>query len=178
MDLHAEEGSEALVVDAKTDRVAGAEEDGQARGPRVRSGAVELEAVSTQRYGLQRLVYALAALREGAAAVEVVHVFLERPGEPTSVRYVAGDRDELERRLLALAEELMEGRYVPSGAPNRVLCASCPGRAALCAWGPERTRAEPPGVGLTGGEGDPPPPLAGSAGAAEDGARRSVGTTP
>jgi ATP-dependent exoDNAse (exonuclease V) beta subunit len=54
----------AVVVDYKSDRLEGAEPG----------------AVVADRYQTQRLIYALAALRDGARQVEVVHLFLERPG--------------------------------------------------------------------------------------------------
>ena len=68
VDVHAEEPDGVLVVDYKSDRLDG-------REPR--------ELVEAA-YATQRLVYALAALRGGAARVEVAYVFLERPDEPLS----------------------------------------------------------------------------------------------
>ena len=65
VDVHAAEDSGLLVVDYKSDVLDG-------RDP------VELTAGS---YSTQRLVYALAGLRSGAERVEVVHCYLERPGE-------------------------------------------------------------------------------------------------
>ena len=63
-DVVAEEpGGRLLVVDYKSDRLARGEH------PEDRVAAA---------YGLQRAIYALAALRTGAAEVEVVHAFLER----------------------------------------------------------------------------------------------------
>ena len=72
LDLLARDGDEVLIVDYKTDRV-----------PR----DADLGALVERDYGVQRLVYALAALRGGAAAVEVVHCFLERASEPVSARF-------------------------------------------------------------------------------------------
>ena len=53
-----------LVLDYKSDRV-GAEDD--------------LAALVEREYAVQRLLYALAVLRDGAPKVEIVHWFLERP---------------------------------------------------------------------------------------------------
>ena len=55
-----------LVVDYKSDRLGG--------------GAPET--IVAERYGAQRTIYALAALKLGAADVEVLHLFLEAPEEP------------------------------------------------------------------------------------------------
>src|SRR5439155_5054311 len=75
-----------LIVDYKSDRV----------GPDVALGElVERE------YGVQRLLYALAVLRDGAEQVEIVHWFLERPEEPVGVRFRAAERPELEAQLAA-----------------------------------------------------------------------------
>jgi ATP-dependent exoDNAse (exonuclease V) beta subunit len=105
-----ERGAEnALVVDYKSDPVEG----------------VDLEAACDEKYGTQRLIYALAALRSGAPAVEVVHCFLPR----------------LEQELLALAGGVIDGRFVPTDHPHRELCATCPGLEALCSWPKERTLA-------------------------------------
>ncbi|MGI8659561.1 MAG: PD-(D/E)XK nuclease family protein, partial [Thermoleophilaceae bacterium] len=129
VDVRARESGGVLVVDYKSDRLGD-------RDP------AELTATA---YETQRLVYALAALRGGAERVEVAYCFLERPGEPVTARYAATDADELERRLAELARGVIEGRFEPSPTPHRALCGDCPGRAALCSWGPERTLAEEPG---------------------------------
>ena len=81
VDVHAEEDEGLLVVDYKSDPVEG----------------LDLEAYCAERYATQRLVYALAALRSGAERVEVSYVFLERPGEPVSGVFVAGDVERLIR---------------------------------------------------------------------------------
>ena len=57
------------MVDYKSDRV-GPDDD--------------LEELVERDYAVQRLLYALAVLRAGAASVEVVHWFLERPQEPVA----------------------------------------------------------------------------------------------
>ena len=128
VDVHAlERGSEsALVVDYKSDPVEG----------------LDLAAICDEKYGTQRLIYALAALRSGSPSAEVVHLFLERPAEPVIAAYSAADLPRLERELLDLAEGVIEGRFEPTADPHRDLCATCPGRAALCSWDESRTLAE------------------------------------
>ena len=112
----------ALVVDYKTDRLDGAD-------PEV--------AVETA-YGAQRRIYALAALRAGAARVEVAHLFLERPAEPAVASYEAADIERLEAEIAALAEGVVDGHFEVTPHPYRELCATCPGRGGLCSWPEER----------------------------------------
>ena len=104
IDLLAEErGGARLVVDYKSDRV----------GPEDR-----LEELVEREYGVQRMLYGLAALRTGAQRVEVVHWFLERPAEPVSVVYESSRQGELERSLAALAERAGAGVYEVSPRPT------------------------------------------------------------
>jgi hypothetical protein len=123
VDVLADEGARTLVVDWKSDAL----------------GELEPEAVVSAGYSTQRLIYALAALRDGAEVVEVVHCFLERPDEPAVALYEAADAERVERELLGLAEGVVEGRFEPSPEPHFSLCADCPGRAALCVHEPELT---------------------------------------
>ncbi|HEX4718484.1 MAG TPA: UvrD-helicase domain-containing protein [Thermoleophilaceae bacterium] len=125
LDVLAVESDRTLVLDYKTDALEG-------RDP---------AAVCDERYGGQRTVYALAALRSGAERVEVAYSFLERPDEVVSSAFTAADKPALEARLGELAAGLVAGRFEPSPAPGADLCAGCPGRAALCSWPPERTFA-------------------------------------
>ncbi|MEY2533522.1 MAG: ATP-dependent helicase/nuclease subunit, partial [bacterium] len=113
----------ALVVDYKSDQV----------------GDADLEALVEDGYGVQRRIYALACLRAGAPAVEVVHVFLERAGEPVSARFESADAPGLEAGLRGRAAGLLAGEYPVAAVPHRGLCATCPGRAGLCSHPPERT---------------------------------------
>lgn len=127
LDVYAEdEGGSALVVDYKTDAL------------RDRSPA----AVTEEKYGAQRLVYALAALRAGAPRVEVVHLFLERRDEPASCAFEAADVGRLERELIELAGGVVSGRFEPAAEPHRELCQGCPGQPALCCWDLARTNAD------------------------------------
>jgi hypothetical protein len=124
IDLRAVEADgTALIVDYKTDRLDGADP----------------EAVVEDGYGVQRRLYALAALRAGAARAEVAHLFLERPGDPAVARYDAADAEDLERRLAAEAGDVLSGRFEVADLPHRDLCATCPGRGGLCSWPEEVT---------------------------------------
>ncbi|MFL5841692.1 MAG: UvrD-helicase domain-containing protein [Thermoleophilaceae bacterium] len=125
LDVLAEEDEGMLVVDYKTDALEGREP----------------AALCEERYASQRTVYALAALRSGAERVEVAYSFLERPDEIVSALFTAADAPALERRLAGLAEGLLAGRFEPTATPGRDLCATCPGRAALCSWPEEVTLA-------------------------------------
>jgi hypothetical protein len=125
VDAHAAEGDDLLVVDYKSDALEGREP----------------AALVAESYSTQRIVYALAGLRGGAERVEVVHCFLERPDQPAAEIYQAADAARLEAELLELARGLVEGRFEPAAEPHRELCATCPGRAALCSWPEQRTLA-------------------------------------
>jgi len=124
----------SLVLDYKSDRV-GAE--------------LDLREYVEGEYGIQRLLYALAVLRDGAPRVEVAHWFLERPGEWVAATYATDQRETLERSLAARVAGDLERGYPVSPTPHRALCLTCPGRAGLCSWGDADTLrehpAEPPG---------------------------------
>ena len=127
VDAIASEGAEALVVDYKSDRLEPADDP---------------EAIVARDYRAQRIVYALAALHEGAHAVEVAHCFLERPGEPAVARLAAAEVPALEAELAALAGGIVDGRFPVAAEPHAGLCLGCPGRAALCSWPIEMTGRE------------------------------------
>jgi ATP-dependent helicase/nuclease subunit A len=116
----------ALIVDYKSDRV----------------GDADLEALVEGAYGVQRRIYALAALRAGAPAVEVAHLFLERTAEPAVVRFEQADAETLDAELRATAAPLLAGAYPVAAVPHRGLCATCPGRGGLCSYPPELTDRE------------------------------------
>ncbi len=104
IDLLAEEpGGGRLVLDYKSDRV-GEQED--------------LEALIERDYGVQRMLYALAVLRDGAERVEVVHWFLGRPQEWLGARYTVADRGELEERLAARIQRAHARGFAVSRAPS------------------------------------------------------------
>jgi ATP-dependent exoDNAse (exonuclease V) beta subunit len=118
----------SLVVDYKSDRV---------------EAAVDLEQLVEREYGVQRLLYALAVLRDGAPAVEIVHWFLER-GEWVAARFLAADRLVLEEQLSQRIARTRERPFAVSAHPHRGLCLTCPGRAGLCSWSEAETLREHP----------------------------------
>jgi ATP-dependent helicase/nuclease subunit A len=118
-----------VVVDYKSDRV---------------GEEVDLEALVEREYGIQRLLYALAILREGARRVEIVHWFLERPGEAVGAGFEAAQREELELRLAARLARARGRGFAVSAHPHRGLCLTCPGRTGLCSWDERHTLREQP----------------------------------
>jgi ATP-dependent helicase/nuclease subunit A len=127
-----------LIVDYKSDRVAPDQ---------------DLEALVEREYGLQRLIYALAALHDGAQRVEIVHWFLQRPADWVTASFQASERQLLEERLNARIERARTIGFTVSEAPHRGLCLTCPGRSGMCSWGEAETLREIPGaVGVAVGE--------------------------
>ena len=118
VDVYAEEPDRVLIVDYKTDSLEGTEPG----------------ALADAQYSIQRLIYALAALRSGAPAVEVAYCFLERPEAPAVREWTAADAPDLESELLELASGVIEGRFEPAAEPHLHLCAQCAGRPSLCSW--------------------------------------------
>jgi ATP-dependent helicase/nuclease subunit A len=127
VDAIGREGDRTLIVDYKSDAVAPDE---------------DLEDRTERDYGVQRLVYALAALRGGAEEVEVVHCFLERPEAPVHARFAQAHEGRLEERLTGLADDVLRGEFPVTDRPHRQLCGTCPGRAALCSHPEELTLRE------------------------------------
>ena len=107
-----------LVVDYKSDRL-----DGGGPGHRVEGS-----------YAIQQLVYALAALRSGAARRRWPTASSSARTSPVTARYREGGASALEAELRELAGGVSEGRFEPTAEPHRRLCADCPGRPALCSW--------------------------------------------
>jgi ATP-dependent helicase/nuclease subunit A len=118
----------SLVVDYKSDRV---------------EATTDLEQLVEREYGVQRLLYALAVLRDGAPSVEIVHWFLER-GEWVLARFRAADRLVLEEQLSQRIAHTRERPFAVSPEPHRGLCLTCPGRAGLCSWSEAETLREHP----------------------------------
>jgi hypothetical protein len=121
------EGAPPLVIDYKTDRLAGST-------PASHAG----------RYEIQRAIYALA-VAEGleASTVEVAYVFLERPQDPVLSLL---DRDAMEAgrgRIATEAERIGAGEFAPAPAPTRSwdLCRGCPALGGLCS-GPRTAAPE------------------------------------
>ncbi len=121
-----------LIVDYKTDRLEGADP----------------QALADRAYGTQRLVYALAALRAGATAVEVIHTFLELPQRPAVATFTCDQAPELEARLAALARGVLAGEFAVTDAPHRAVLRRlpCRGRPVLVAARHDATRLSRPAV--------------------------------
>jgi ATP-dependent helicase/nuclease subunit A len=138
LDLLCEEtDGTALVVDYKSDRLAPEQDP---------------ETLVARDYAVQRLLYALAVLRQGALVVEVVHWFLARPLTPAVARYTLAERPTLEEELaMRLAEDWAEP-YAVSPRPHRGLCLTCPGRGGMCSWSEEATMREDPDEPLVPGQ--------------------------
>ena len=126
--LATEADGAALVVDWKSDRVVGD----------------DLEAAVARSYETQRTVYALAALRAGWPRVHVVHCFLERPHDTVAKTYGQAGVGRLEDEIGARAAPLLAGEFAPTPTPHRDLCATCPGRPALCSYDESMTLRAPP----------------------------------
>jgi ATP-dependent exoDNAse (exonuclease V) beta subunit len=121
-----ERGGRMLVVDYKSDRLAGADPWALVAGA----------------YATQRLIYALAALRAGAAEAEIVHVFLERPDDPVHETVSRSDAVRLERELAGLAGGVIRREFLVAEEPRRALCQGCPAEGGLCSWPLAMTRRE------------------------------------
>jgi ATP-dependent helicase/nuclease subunit A len=122
-----------LVVDYKSDRVVPGE---------------DLREVVEREYSIQRLLYALAVLSDGAPRVEIVHWFLHRPAEPVGVVFAAEERPRLEDAVARLVRSARADSFAVSEDPHRGLCLTCPGRAGLCSWSDSMTLRERGGMGL------------------------------
>jgi hypothetical protein len=129
-----------LVLDYKSDRV-GAEDD--------------LESLVESEYGVQRLIYALAALSDGAQKVDVIHWFLERPDDWVSARFAVGDRAALQERLSLRINGARARGFSVSPNPRRELCETCPGRGGLCSYTDAETLREAPLASLRAPESRP-----------------------
>jgi ATP-dependent helicase/nuclease subunit A len=116
----------STIVDYKSDRLT----DGE-----------DLEQLVLRDYGFQRLLYALAAIEDGAAEVEVAHWFLERPAEWVVGRFASGERDRLREQLLSHLARVRARGFAVTDFPHRGICLTCPGRGGLCSWGETRTMA-------------------------------------
>jgi ATP-dependent helicase/nuclease subunit A len=126
--LAREVGNRALVVDYKSDRLAGADP----------------AAIVAHAYTTQRLVYALAALRSRAHEVEIAHCFLELQDVPVTATFSRADAPALERELADLADGVLQREFPVADAPYRGLCSGCPAEGGLCSWPLELTQREAP----------------------------------
>jgi len=121
-----------LLVDYKTDHLAVGE---------------DLQELVLRDYGLQRLLYGLAALRGGAPRVSVVHWFLERPEQHVVRSFTAEQTGELQAQLTDRVARIQASGFAVSDTPHRELCLTCPGRRGLCSWGEEMTLRDRPPAG-------------------------------
>lgn len=106
MDVLCSDGCPWRIIDYKTNRLGG-----RCPGELVKA------------YSLQAVVYCLAALRAGAAAVEMDFVFLERASEPVPFLYESSQQAELEAVLDQALSGLEQGEYEPRPDAH---CGSCP----------------------------------------------------
>ena len=129
VDVLAREGpGRVLICDYKSDRLYGADP----------ARAAERD------YALQRHVYALAGLHAGAATVEVVHCYLERPEAPAHAVFTSGDRAGLDAAVTSLAGGVLSGEFPVTELPHRGVCAGCPAEGGLCSWPEAMTRRAAP----------------------------------
>jgi hypothetical protein len=115
LDVLWREDGKALVVDYKSNALEGAEP----------GDIVDAE------YRLQRLVYALACLRDGADEVEVAYQFLERPDDVVSATFTRGDVERLESELSEVVARIRAGQFRPT--PSEFACSDCPALDLVCA---------------------------------------------
>ena len=115
LDVLWRENGRALVVDYKSNALEGADPH---------------EIVESE-YRIQRLVYALACLRDGAQEVEVAYQFLERPEDVVTAAFTSDDLPELESELSAAIERIRAGEFVPT--PSEFACSDCPALDLVCA---------------------------------------------
>jgi hypothetical protein len=85
-------------------------------------------------YAVQRLIYALAALRAGAQRVEIVHLFLEAADRPVTRSYAEEETERLHSELARRAEPLLSGHFEVTPTPHWGVCAGCPALGGLCSW--------------------------------------------
>ena len=111
-----------LIVDYKSDRLEGAEP----------AEIVERD------YATQRVVYALAALRDGAPRVEVAYCFLERPGRAGHARVHGGRRARALRAPRRPRRAACSRPATRSPTPRTATCAATARAAPRCARGPRR----------------------------------------
>jgi ATP-dependent helicase/nuclease subunit A len=115
LDVLWRDGDRALVLDYKSN---------------VLDGAEPADVVETD-YRIQRLVYALACLRDGASEVEVAYQFLERPGDVVAATFSGDDVPALEAELSEAIARIRAGDFRPT--PGEHVCADCPALDLVCA---------------------------------------------
>jgi hypothetical protein len=115
LDVLWHDGARALVLDYKTNALLG-------RDP---------ADVVDDEYETQRVVYALACLRAGAAEAEIVYQFLEAPDQIVSTTFTPTNTDSLESGLSASIARIREGDFRPT--PSPFACSGCPALDVVCA---------------------------------------------
>ncbi len=115
LDVLHRDGERALVLDYKTNPL----------------GDTLPETVVDEHYSLQRLVYALACFRAGAAEVEVAYAFVERPDAVVSTVFAGDDVPALEAELSEAIGRIHAGEFVPT--PSDWACSGCPALDVVCA---------------------------------------------
>ena len=126
IDLLAQTAAGSLVVDYKTDALAGADPAEVAR-----------------RYEIQRDIYALAVERAGvagSAGIRAAYCFLEDPERTVVERYDAARLEAARERVEGLIARISKREFTRTDSPHRSLCHGCPAAARLCgapAWKPQ-----------------------------------------
>ena len=105
---------EVLIVDLKTNRL----------------GEASPAVVVAERYRLQQVIYALAALRSGAPSVELVFCFLERPDAAVRELFTQADAAALADELGAAIGRLLASEFA---ARPGLVCRDCPALDRTCA---------------------------------------------
>jgi ATP-dependent helicase/nuclease subunit A len=122
------EGEPPLVIDYKTDRLAGS-------SPAEHAG----------RYETQRTIYALAVAESlGATEVEVAYVFLERPEDPALTTLGPQEMEAGRERLATAIARIGQGEFPVAPVEKRdwALCRGCPALRGLCS-GPSADEPAP-----------------------------------
>jgi ATP-dependent exoDNAse (exonuclease V) beta subunit len=115
---------EVVVIDYKTDALAGADPDPRA-----------------ERYEVQRGLYALAASRLGGGGrrVRTAYCFLEAPDRPVEHAYdeaaLGSARAEVERLIAGVKT----AKFEVTPTPHAALCHDCPARRRLCSYEEDMT---------------------------------------
>ena len=132
IDLLAQTEDGPLVVDYKTDALAGAD-----------------PAEVASRYEIQRDIYALAVERAAGGApggVRAAYCFLEDPGRTVVEAYDEARLADARARVEGLIGRIRAGDFARTQSPHLALCHGCPAAARLCgapAWKPQwATRSE------------------------------------
>ena len=117
LDLLARDGTTAVVVDYKTNRV---------------TGELTPAEIRDEGYALQEAVYALALLEHGFEVVEVHFAFLDAE-EVVARTFSQDDTADLRTKVAMAVASATTGPYVPRPG---VVCEDCPVLGLLCA-GPD-----------------------------------------